>query len=318
MASSSLDPFRLAFTEPSWDDLRIFLAVVAHGSMNSAAKALGQSQPTIARRIKVLEETLGISLFQRGPNNLDLTEAGQAVYEATAPMGDAAAIVSRTAAAYRPDPDAPVRITATASVTLFLSLHSTALHEAASPVEIAYIPTRQRLDLASGEADIGLRMRSLPEGTDDLVARKIGQIAFAMYARTENPKAVIAPPEDPTSCARRPMWPSSRKAAPSPPASATCRSATRRRRRAWAPPSSRAGSAIRTRIHPGGEARGRPDRGRLPRHAPPQPQPPQRDAGGECAGDSVQAEPEGFGGRLRRLFLPSPLRGGIEGGGRKV
>ena len=198
MASSSLYPFRLAFTEPSWDDLRIFLAVVAHGSMNSAAKALGQSQPTIARRIKVLEETLGISLFQRGPNNLDLTEAGQAVYEATAPMGDAAAIVSRTAAAYRPDPDAPVRITATASVTLFLSLHSTALHEAASPVEIAYIPTRQRLDLAEGEADIGLRMRSLPEGTDDLVARKIGQIAFAMYARTENPKAVIAPPEDPT------------------------------------------------------------------------------------------------------------------------
>src|SRR4030095_1826598 len=138
MASSSLDPFRLAFTEPSWDDLRIFLAVVAHGSMNSAAKALGQSQPTVARRIKVLEETLGLSLFQRGPNNLDLTEAGQAVFEATAPMGEAAAVGSRAAAPYPPDPDAPVRITATASVTLFLSLHSAALHEAASPVEIAY------------------------------------------------------------------------------------------------------------------------------------------------------------------------------------
>ncbi|WP_262270049.1 LysR family transcriptional regulator [Microvirga yunnanensis] len=198
MASSSLDPFRLAFTEPSWDDLRIFLAVVAHGSMNSAAKALGQSQPTIARRVKVLEETLGLSLFQRGPNNLELTEAGQAVLEATAPMGEAAAVVSRTAAAYRPDPDAPVRVTATASVTLFLSLYAAELHEAASPVEIAYLPTRRRLDLASGEADIGLRMRNLPEGTDDLVARKIGQIAFAMYARTENPASVIAPPEDPT------------------------------------------------------------------------------------------------------------------------
>jgi DNA-binding transcriptional LysR family regulator len=198
MAPSSLDPFRLTLSEPSWDDLRIFLAVVAHGSMNSAAKALGQSQPTIARRIKVLEETLGLSLFQRGPNNLELTEAGHAILEAAAPMGEAAAIVSRTAAAYRPDPDAPVRITATASVTLFLSLHAAELHEAAAPVEIAYIPTRRRLDLASGEADIGLRMRSLPEGTDDLVARKIGQIAFAIYARTENPKAVIAPPEDPT------------------------------------------------------------------------------------------------------------------------
>jgi DNA-binding transcriptional LysR family regulator len=185
-------------TEPSWDDLKIFLAVVAHGSMNSAAKALGQSQPTVARRIKALEETMGLDLFQRGPNNLELTEAGQAVFEAATPMGESAGIVSRTAAAYRPDPSAPVRITATSSVAMFLSLHSAELHGAAAPVEIAYIPTRQKLDLASGEADIGLRMRNLPEGSDDLVVRRIGQIAFAIYATTANPETVIAPPEDPT------------------------------------------------------------------------------------------------------------------------
>lgn len=192
---SALGPFH---SEPSWDDLKIFLAVVAHGSMNSAAKALGQSQPTVARRIKALEEAVGLDLFQRGPNNLELTEAGQAIFDAASPMGEAAGIVSRTAAAYRPDPDAPVRITATSSVAMFLSLHSAELHEAAAPVEIAYIPTRQRLDLASGEADIGLRMRNLPEGSDDLVVRRIGQIAFAIYATTANPKTVIAPPEDPT------------------------------------------------------------------------------------------------------------------------
>ncbi len=198
MAHPSHDPFHLAFSEPSWDDLRIFLAVVAHGSMNGAAKALGQSQPTVARRIRALEETLGIDLFQRGPNNLELTEAGRAILEAASPMGEAASIVARTASAHRPDPDAPVRVTATSSVALFLSLHSAELHKAAEPVEIAYIPTRRKLDLASGEADIALRMRVLPEGTDELVARKVGQIAFAVYATTEDPASVIAPPEDPT------------------------------------------------------------------------------------------------------------------------
>lgn len=198
MAHAPLDILRLASTEPSWDDLRIFLAVVAHGSMNSAAKALGQSQPTVARRIKALEETLGVSLFQRGPNNLELTEAGFAILEAASPMGEAASAISRTAAAYRPDPDAPVRVTATSSVAMFLSLHAAELHRAAEPVEIAYIPTRRKLDLASGEADIALRMRTLPDGTDDLVVRRIGQIAFAIYATTENPDAVIAPSEDPT------------------------------------------------------------------------------------------------------------------------
>lgn len=198
MAHPSIAPLHPAAAEPSWDDLRIFLAVVAHGSMNGAARALGQSQPTVARRIRALEESLGVSLFQRGPNNLDLTEAGQAILEAATPMGEAASIAIRTAAAYRPEPDAPVRITATASVTMFLSLHAGDLHRAAAPVEIVFIPTRQRLDLASGEADIALRMRNLPEASDDLVVRKVGQIAFAIYARTADPAAVIAPPEDPT------------------------------------------------------------------------------------------------------------------------
>ena len=234
-------------------------------------------------------------------------------------MGEAAAIVSRTAAAYRPDPDAPVRITATASVTLFLSLHSAELHEAAAPVEIAYIPTRRRLDLASGEADIGLRMRTLPEGTDDLVARKIGQIAFAIYARTGNPTAVIAPPEDPTLsrqaayvaefaqgrtiAARIGDMPIRYQAAKAGLGAAFLPVLARR---------------LGSRSRPGDEAGGRPDRGCLPRHAPPQPKPPQRDAGGECTGGTVQAKSEGACGRVRRTSLPSPLRGGIEGGGRKV
>ena len=166
--------------------------------MNGAGRALSLSQPTVARRIRALEEALGVSLFQRGPNNLDLTEAGRAVLEAASPMAEAADAVPRIAAAYRPDPAAPVRITATASVTLFLSLHAAEIHGAAQPAEIAYIPTRRKLDLAAGEADIALRMRRLPDGAEDLVVRKIGQIAFAMYDRTADPKAVIAPPEDPT------------------------------------------------------------------------------------------------------------------------
>ncbi len=182
---------------PSWDDLRIFLAVVAHGSMNAAARALGQSQPTVARRIKVLEDGFGIELFQRGPNRLELTEAGKAVLAAATPMAQAAETAQRAAAAYRPDPDAPVRITATASVAMFLTLHATGLARAASPSEIAFLPTRRHLDLANGEADIGLRMYRLT-GADHLIARKIGEVAFAIYSRTPDPEGFIAPPEDPS------------------------------------------------------------------------------------------------------------------------
>lgn len=196
MASPPFDPSRNQQPEPSWDDLKIFLAVVAHGSLNGAARSLGQSQPTVARRVRGLEETLGVDLFHRGPNNLDLTEAGRAVVEAASPMAEAAGSIPKLAAAYRPDPAAPVRLTATMSVSMFLSNHAASLAKATAPVEIAYIPMRRQADLAGGEADIALRMRTLPDD-DDLIARKIGRIAFAIYARSREVSAVIVPPEDP-------------------------------------------------------------------------------------------------------------------------
>ena len=183
-------------SEPSWDDLRIFLAVVAHGSLNGAARAIGQSQPTVARRIRALEEGLGVALFRRSPNSLDLTEAGRAVLEAASPMAEAARAVPRMASAYRADPLAPVRVTATMTVTLFLSRHAANLARRTAPVEIGYLPTRRRLDLMAGEADIALRMRNLPDG-EDLIARRLGRVAFAVYATSPDCRSVIVPPEDP-------------------------------------------------------------------------------------------------------------------------
>ncbi|MBM6592640.1 LysR family transcriptional regulator [Microvirga pudoricolor] len=185
-----------ALSAPSWDDLQIFLAVVAHGSLNGAAKALGQSQPTVARRVKALEAALGVELFRRGPNSLELTEAGKAVRRAASPMGPAAAAAAQAAAVHRPDPDAPVRITTTTSVALFLALHAGRLAQAAHPSEIAYLTTRRQLDLANGEADIALRTYQLV-GADHLVARRVGAIAFAVYSRDPEPTAFIGPSEDP-------------------------------------------------------------------------------------------------------------------------
>ena len=42
-----------------WDDVRVFLAVAREGSMRAAGRALGLSQPTIARRLAAFEATFG-------------------------------------------------------------------------------------------------------------------------------------------------------------------------------------------------------------------------------------------------------------------
>src|SRR5882672_4625449 len=60
-----------------WDDVRVFLAVAREGSMRAAGRALGLSQPTIARRLAAFEATFGgPSLFDRLPEGLRLNAAG--------------------------------------------------------------------------------------------------------------------------------------------------------------------------------------------------------------------------------------------------
>ena len=50
---------RLNLGAMDWDDVRVFLAVARKGSMRAAARALGLSQPTIARRLAAFEAGFG-------------------------------------------------------------------------------------------------------------------------------------------------------------------------------------------------------------------------------------------------------------------
>lgn len=62
---------------PHWDDLKILIAAARSGSLSKAAIVLQIDQSTVSRRIAGFETTLGIILFKRSKNGLQLTEAGQ-------------------------------------------------------------------------------------------------------------------------------------------------------------------------------------------------------------------------------------------------
>jgi hypothetical protein len=59
--------------EMEWSDLRIFLAVAREGTLGAAARKLGQSQPTMGRRLRALERSIGQTLFQRTGDGFVLT-----------------------------------------------------------------------------------------------------------------------------------------------------------------------------------------------------------------------------------------------------
>jgi DNA-binding transcriptional LysR family regulator len=61
------------------DQLKTFVAVVTFGGFRKAAEVLFVSQPAVSARIKALERSLGVSLFERGREGLALSVAGRAL-----------------------------------------------------------------------------------------------------------------------------------------------------------------------------------------------------------------------------------------------
>ncbi|GGE45108.1 LysR family transcriptional regulator [Actibacterium pelagium] len=61
----------------NWDDLRVFLAVARAESLGRASQIAKQDPATLSRRIKRLEDHLGVPLFLKSPQGYGLTEAGE-------------------------------------------------------------------------------------------------------------------------------------------------------------------------------------------------------------------------------------------------
>src|SRR5258707_14179778 len=93
-----------------WNDVRVFLAVAREGSMRAAGRALGLSQPTIARRLAAFEATFGgPSLFDRLPEGLRLSAAGERLVPAAESVETAVLTLERRRAATLPGRRGPGR-----------------------------------------------------------------------------------------------------------------------------------------------------------------------------------------------------------------
>ncbi|MBB3196108.1 LysR family transcriptional regulator [Roseateles terrae] len=59
-----------------WNDLRLMLAIHRAGTLTGAARLTGLSQPTLSRRLRSIEASLGQKVFQRTANGFALTDEG--------------------------------------------------------------------------------------------------------------------------------------------------------------------------------------------------------------------------------------------------
>ncbi|WIM12722.1 LysR family transcriptional regulator [Enhydrobacter sp.] len=176
---------------PSWDDLRIFLTLAREGTLTTAAKALGVSHPTVARRVAALERQIGARLFERLPDRFVPTSAGEELLGDTEAMERAALSIDRRSAGLSDTVRGVVRLSAGEAMSALLARHLPELRRQLAEIEFELVASHTLANLSRREADLLIR-EQVPD-LGDIVARKLGRVAYAIYAHPALAVARLGP-----------------------------------------------------------------------------------------------------------------------------
>lgn len=170
-----------------WDGLRFFRAVAGTGTLSAAARKLGVQHTTVARRLDVLEASLGARLFLRNPRGYTLTRVGQALLESVSAMHAQVNQVARLAEGQDIEMSGAVRVATADALAKHLLLPALApLIRDHAALSLELVSDTRQHDLSRREADIALRIGA---STDtQLVGRKLSALGFGLYASRERPK----------------------------------------------------------------------------------------------------------------------------------
>ena len=163
-----------------WDDLRYALAVARARTLSAAAEALGVSHTTVGRRLRALEEHLGLRLFDVGAEGYTATDAGRDLVAVAERMetetlsfeGRVFARDERLTGALRVSTMELVFRMFREVFTSFVARHP--------GVALTVSATDDEVSLTRREADVALRLNNTPP--EHLVGRRVGRVQFGVYA----------------------------------------------------------------------------------------------------------------------------------------
>jgi len=170
--------------EPSWDVYRSFAAVLRSGSLSAAARALGMTEPSIARHIDALERATGGALFVRSQRGLSPTDRALALQPHAEALVTAAAALQRTAEGRPDQPEGVVRISASQAVgVLHLPTILAGLRQTHPRLVFELSLSDAVDDLLQRRADIAVRMTEPVQQA--LVARPVGTLRLGFHAHRD-------------------------------------------------------------------------------------------------------------------------------------
>jgi DNA-binding transcriptional LysR family regulator len=170
-----------------WSHWRSVAAVLRHGSLSHAARALGLTQPTIGRHIDGIEAALGASLFTRTRTGLSPTPVALALIPYAEAMEASAEALRRTASGEIDKERGVVRVTASEIVGSECLPPILQRFRAAYPgIAIELDLSDVQADMLERDADIAVRMVRPSQGA--LVGKKVATVELRLFAHEDYAK----------------------------------------------------------------------------------------------------------------------------------
>ena len=168
----------------NWDDLRVFLAVARSGSISSGAKLLDLQHSTVSRRMRKLEQDLGVRLFDKVPSGYALTTAGENLMQAASRMEREVLAVDGALSGRDLKPSGPLRVTAVDNMatTVLMPMFS-GFSRQYPEVTLHVMVSNSDVSLAQREADVAIRLTNTP--SDTLIGKRVTTVSSATYGSLE-------------------------------------------------------------------------------------------------------------------------------------
>ncbi|MES2399500.1 MAG: LysR family transcriptional regulator [Pseudomonadota bacterium] len=164
----------------NWDDVQVFLAIARHGTLGAAGRALRQSQPTMGRRLKALEASVGHTLFQRTSEGFVLTDEGVAVLSHAEAMESQALSFARQLDGADQQLEGGLRVSTSDWFGLHVMAPICAAFTREHPRVMIELLTDARLfSLHRREADLVARI--VPFDEPDVIQRRLMHVPYALY-----------------------------------------------------------------------------------------------------------------------------------------
>ena len=175
------------------EQLRAFVAAAEKGSFSAAARALGRAQSVVSTHIAMLEDSLGVELFDRSSRSPVLTEAGRDLLpEANAVLRQSHRFDSRAMAQFKGE-----AVKLNISIGHSVSFQSISETIAALSQRFPFLSGRVHIEsrddvwshVQEGVSQIGVVMGELPELKNSCEMLCLGQIRYCIVASRRSPLA---------------------------------------------------------------------------------------------------------------------------------